>query len=462
MDDAALLRNFVETSSDQAFELLVSRHFNLVYGSALRMVGGDAHLAQDVAQKVFTDLAQKARRLPRELFLGGWLYKHTCFTAANAVRSARRRDHRERQAAEMMNDSPDSEAVWQRLAPILDEAMRDLKTTDRDAVILRFFERQPFRLVGQALGTSEEGARKRVDRALEKMRDSFAAQGWIVSSMVLAGALDLHAANVAPAGLSSIVAKAALTGAGTTGGMAGTLIKLMSITKTQIAVAGLVTALAATLVVQSQTNAKLRKENRALLDQAAQLGSLQAENGRLRTSQASAAPHMSEDQRRELARLRAQVGRMRDQLSVAQNENAQMKAFIQKTVKPEVQDPFQQNAVAKMSYSKDWALACIEYAQAHQNMFPTNLAQVDSYLPDDAKGQTNLTGDELEILYQGPTTAITNFRNTIVLREKVPMQKPDGGWLRVYVFGDGHSQLHLAADGDFSAWESNYLPAQGN
>jgi RNA polymerase sigma factor (sigma-70 family) len=457
MDNAALLRHFVETCSDEAFELLVSRHFNLVYGSALRMVGGDAHLAKDVAQKVFTDLAQKARRLPPGLFLGGWLYKHTCFTAANAVRTERRRQSRETQAAEIMNDSPDADAVWQRVAPILDEAMRDLKSTDRDAVILRFFERQPFRLVGQALGTSEDGARKRVDRALEKMRSLFAARGWNVSSMVLAGAMEMHAADVAPPGLSSVVAKAALAGSASSGG-AGLLLKLMTITKTQIAVGAVLTALAATLVAQSQTNTKLQNENRALREQAAQLDSVQAENERQRNASSSVAPAMPEEEMRELARLRAQVGRLRDQLSETKKENARKMAAAQKDVTPDVQDQFKQAAVAKMTYSKDWAVACLEYAQAHQNTFPTNLDQVTPFLPDEAKGQTNLTPDELEITYQGLTTAITNFGDSIILREKEPMQKPDGGWLRVYVFGDGHSQLRLAADGDFSSYENNYLP----
>src|ERR1039458_7021391 len=103
MDDATLLRNFVETGSDQAFDQLISRHFDLVYCSALRVVAGDAHLAQDVATHVFTDLSRKAGRLPPGLFLGGWLYKHTSFTAANAIRTVRRRAHRERQAAEMTN-----------------------------------------------------------------------------------------------------------------------------------------------------------------------------------------------------------------------------------------------------------------------------------------------------------------------------------------------------------------------
>ena len=60
-DDAQLLRCYAEEGSESAFSELVSQHIDLVYSAALRQVGGDAHLAQDVAQTVFADLARKAR-----------------------------------------------------------------------------------------------------------------------------------------------------------------------------------------------------------------------------------------------------------------------------------------------------------------------------------------------------------------------------------------------------------------
>jgi RNA polymerase sigma factor (sigma-70 family) len=328
MEDATLLRNYANTGSDQAFNQLVSRHFDLVYCSALRVVGGDAHLAQDVAQRVFTDLARKAGRLPQGLFLGGWLYKHACFTAANAVRTERRRENRERQAAEMTKDSSDSETVWRQLAPVLDEAMRELKTADRDAIVMRFFDRQPFRVVGEALGTSEEGARKRVERALEKMRSFFVGRGLSVSSMVLANVMETHAAGAAPAGLSGVVAASALAAAKSSGtGLF--FLKLTTVTKTQIATAALLAGLAATIMVQSRATARLRDENRALLGQAAQLDGLRAENQRLRSQPVPAAAALSQDQVLELARSRAEIGRLHDQLEAAQKAAAQNAAASQ-------------------------------------------------------------------------------------------------------------------------------------
>src|SRR5262245_41529124 len=96
-ESGQLLRKYVGQRDEQAFDELVKRHVDLVYSTALRQVG-DAHTAQDVAQTVFTDLARKASALPRDVVLGGWLYRHTCFTAAKALRTERRRQIREQEA----------------------------------------------------------------------------------------------------------------------------------------------------------------------------------------------------------------------------------------------------------------------------------------------------------------------------------------------------------------------------
>ena len=122
-DNTTWLRDYAETGSEQAFGQLVARHFDLVHATALRMVCGDTQLAQDIAQTVFTDLARQARNLPRNLVLGGWLYRHTWFTATKAIRAERRRRMRESRAVEMkeQNESPDE--VWQQIAPVLEEAM---------------------------------------------------------------------------------------------------------------------------------------------------------------------------------------------------------------------------------------------------------------------------------------------------------------------------------------------------
>ena len=51
-DSQKLLAEYATSGSEAAFRELVTRHFGLVYATALRLLGGDAHRAQDVTQTV--------------------------------------------------------------------------------------------------------------------------------------------------------------------------------------------------------------------------------------------------------------------------------------------------------------------------------------------------------------------------------------------------------------------------
>ena len=62
-DEQLLLLQYAGERSESAFGELVARHIDFVYSAALRVVHGDSHLAQDVAQTVFLDLGKKARSL---------------------------------------------------------------------------------------------------------------------------------------------------------------------------------------------------------------------------------------------------------------------------------------------------------------------------------------------------------------------------------------------------------------
>jgi DNA-directed RNA polymerase specialized sigma24 family protein len=93
-DIQRLLADYVNNGSEAAFQELAERYLNLVYSTAVRLVGGDTHLAEDVAQTVFVDLAHLAKNLSHEVRLGGWLHRHTCFVAANTLRGERRRQAR--------------------------------------------------------------------------------------------------------------------------------------------------------------------------------------------------------------------------------------------------------------------------------------------------------------------------------------------------------------------------------
>lgn len=221
-EDHELLRRYVEDRSEGAFAELVKRRVNLVYSVAVRQCGGDAHLAEDVTQKVFADLARKASELAERPVLSGWLYRSAQFAAADIVRSERRRRVRE-QENQLMNEisagghGADGPADWDKVRPVIDEAMGELAEADRDAVALRFLEEKSFAEIGRALGLSEDTARKRVERALDKLHGGLAKRGVTSTTAALGLAIGGQAACAAPAGLVAAVAGAALAGAGGAG-----------------------------------------------------------------------------------------------------------------------------------------------------------------------------------------------------------------------------------------------------
>src|SRR4051812_49110213 len=100
-DTKTLLADYVRTGSESAFRELVARYMDLVYSTALRSVGGTPHLAEDVAQLVFLQLARKAGTISGRAMLGGWLHRVSVNEASKLVRTENRRRTRERQALQM-------------------------------------------------------------------------------------------------------------------------------------------------------------------------------------------------------------------------------------------------------------------------------------------------------------------------------------------------------------------------
>ena len=314
-DDAELLRLYAEERSEQAFGELVKRYVDLVYSAAIRRVGNDTHLAEDVAQTVFTALARKARAIPSDVVLGGWLYRHACLVAAQTVRSESRRRVREDHAATMNALNADTDPLWEQLAPLLDEALQRLGVHDRDAIVLRYFQGQDLRGVGTALGVGEEAARKRVSRALEKLREHFKRRGLTLSTAALAALLAGNAVTAAPSGVAASISAAALAGVAVNGWTALTIFKFMSMTKLKIGIAGAVLAagVATPILIEQQTLKALRQENQALATQNPRMIKPDAENRNLseRLARAQQATTLSQSQLHELLRLRGEVGLLR-------------------------------------------------------------------------------------------------------------------------------------------------------
>ena len=320
-NDSQLLRAYAEHRSESAFAELVRRHVDLVYSAARRMVC-DAHLAEDVTQAVFVALAQNARPLTDRPVLSGWLHRTAQNIAAQTVRTEVRRHAREQEAAamnELLSTAPD--ASWEHIAPHLDTALGELNEPDRDALLLRYFERKSAQEMAQILGISDVAAQKRVSRAVDRLREFFSKRGVAVGAGGIVLVITANAVQAAPAGLAATISAAALlaetTLATTATATATKAIAMTTLQKTLITatIAAAVGAgiygvrQASMLRTQVQTlrqqqaplTEQIQKLQRERDDTAKGLAAVNEENARLRSNSPES----------ELLKLRGEVGVLR-------------------------------------------------------------------------------------------------------------------------------------------------------
>jgi RNA polymerase sigma factor (sigma-70 family) len=210
-----LLREYAAHGNEDAFTILVSRHVAMVFHTALRQTH-QFQLAEEITQTVFTLLARKASGISAKTLLSGWLFNTVRFVSLRALRDELRRRAREFTVAAMSTDIPpqDPARPAEQALPFLDEMLARLPSRDREALLARYFDGKSFLQVGSTLGGTEEGARKRVQRALEKMRVMLAARGIVSNGAALATTLESLGAQAAPTSLSATaVSSAALKAA---------------------------------------------------------------------------------------------------------------------------------------------------------------------------------------------------------------------------------------------------------
>jgi RNA polymerase sigma factor (sigma-70 family) len=313
LNDMQLLQEYAGAHSEEAFTALVSRHINLVFSAALRSVNNPSQ-AEEITQAVFVTLARKAHALRRGTVLSGWLYQTARLTAANFIRTEMRRHQREQQAhlQSTMNE-PEPEA-WTHVGPLLDEAMSHLNEKDRNAIVLRFFEGKPLKEVGDALGATEDAAKMRVNRALDKLRDFFHHRGITVPAAALTAAIAEHSVQAAPTGLAASVAAVA---AGVVPGSALTVstlalvkgaIHMMTSAKISVAIglgaAAMIALQAHQVSIQKQNVKRLQEQVAQAAPQAQSNQALQAEIEKLQARNAAYAKTI-EDMQGNVAKARA-------------------------------------------------------------------------------------------------------------------------------------------------------------
>jgi len=422
LDDNALLREFAERGSEPAFAELVTRHVNKVYSVALRHTR-NPHQAEEITQAVFVILARKAGTLGKKVILSGWLYQTARLTAVTLIRSEIRRTRREQEVL-MQNLSDETEAdPWPHIAPLLDDAMAGLSETDRHAVVLRYFDGKSLKEVGAALGGSEDAAKMRVNRAVEKLRTFFAKRGVALSVTGLTTAIAANSVQAAPVGLAATISAAA-----TLAGTAVSTSTIIAATKTiamTILQKTLITATVAVLagagIYEARQTAQLHEQNQTLKQQQAplaeqiqqlqrehddatnRLADLLAENSRLKKN-----PHELE-----LLKLRGEVTQLKNE---ANDETAMSAKLLGDKVKklkirlaenpgasiPEMQFLSEQDwfntaskklesdadyrralanlrSIAENKFAKKYQAALRQYLDSNNNQFPTNLSLMNPY-----------------------------------------------------------------------------------
>jgi RNA polymerase sigma factor (sigma-70 family) len=343
--DSQLLRAYAEHRSEPAFAELVSRHVDFVYSAARRMVC-DSHLAEDVTQGVFIALAKAATQLTDRQVLSGWLHRTAQNIAAQTVRTDVRRRAREQEAV-AMNEllAAEPAAAWEHIAPHLDAALGELSEPDRDAVLLRYFDHKSAREMAETLGTSEDAAQKRLNRAVERLREFFAKRGVTVGASGLVVAISASAVQAAPVGLAVTISTAAAlagTAVSTSTAIAATKTIAMTTFQKSLVVAALAAAVGAG-IYEARRASQSQREVVALQQQQAPLAEQvdrlrQQRDDAVRKLQ-SAQQHIEQVGRdtAELPKLRSEVARLREQ----SRELTQLKSAARGT-----NDPFTQSVLS--------------------------------------------------------------------------------------------------------------------
>jgi RNA polymerase sigma factor (sigma-70 family) len=342
--DSQLLRAYVKEHNEAAFAELVRRHMNLVYSAALRMVCGP-QLAEDVTQGAFIALAKNAAQLIGRPVLSGWLHRTAQSIAAQTVWTDVRRRTREQEAAAMQDmQSADSDGVWEHIGPYIDAALSELSEADRDALLLRYFEGKSARQMAQVLGTSEEAAQKRANRAVERLRETFARRGIAVGASGLVLAISANAVHAAPASLAlTLSAGAGLAGAAAYTSVATTTAKAITLTTLQkTLIAATLTVAVGTGFYEAHEASEAKAQLRALAAQQAPLAeqidqfALQRDQVRSQLASAQAENETLKRGTTDLLKLRAEVAQLRRQAT----ENAALQQANQSSRTPSgSQDP---------------------------------------------------------------------------------------------------------------------------
>src|SRR5579884_1595920 len=197
LDDAELLRRFVDHRDEAAFEVLVWRHGTMVLGVCQRLLH-DAHAAEDAFQATFLALAREAGRVARGGAVAGWLYRVGYRVALKAKGRAARRAEVEQRRPGSGATLPAEGADWTDLRPVLDDEINRLPAKYRRPVVLCYLEGKTNAEAARQLGCPAGTVATRLAWARERLRGRLTRRGVALSGAALGAALGGEVARAVP------------------------------------------------------------------------------------------------------------------------------------------------------------------------------------------------------------------------------------------------------------------------
>lgn len=481
--DQALLHEFAARRCEKSFRQLVDRHVAMVFAVSER-VTNDRSLAEDIAQSTFAKLAEKAPDLGDDTVVAGWLYHTARNLAMMAVRSDVRRRQREEIAAAMNINEPGPNVV----AEHLESAMDQLKPEDRDALVLRFFEDRSLRDIGLELGLSEDAARMRVNRSLEKLRGTFGKLGIAGSAAWLVATLPVSTSAAVPVGLGASITTAVLSGTAiaTTAAIAAqttsSTMNLLNIKTTAAVLAAAAVTGSSTYLVKERQADRLRADYESLNESKTKLAN--------EYHQSTAAIQLRDDQIEqlrkeisELPRLRGEVDKLNRDLSAMnmlktenkrlQDEVGKLREHLQVVAIDPAADrlaeitQFLRSGPDSINDLRFLGLVMRIYANDHKDLLPSGLNSVDfqSLLAEtsrDAKSEEEplissaYDPKKYEQIYFGTWDGVDP--NTVLVRQREPVVGSKGSRIKSYTLADGavETVTESMVGGSFEQFERNW------
>jgi RNA polymerase sigma factor (sigma-70 family) len=154
----------------EAFRL----HFQQIYRYLLRKTG-NAHDAEELAQRVFADAAARLDAGDPPESVLAWLYA----VAERRFIDEIRRRARTREVVDRLSVERDQDAFnyGGEVTRVLRRAMGDLGEDSQYVVVKKLFEGRSFREIASEMGSTEAACKMRFSRAIRQLRDALKQQG---------------------------------------------------------------------------------------------------------------------------------------------------------------------------------------------------------------------------------------------------------------------------------------------